>query len=435
MLIYSPDITPRLKYTFDLVFRGLLGLDYRLTDIREEIINHKNPRLNYSPEKIEGIPFIQACSLLFEDSIKPQDDKTAGRLSWDGLPAFFPAAGDSIIPFDIFAATFFVVSRYEEYLPYEADSHQRFHSGLSLAHRMGFLEEPLVDQWIMKLGRLIERTFPGKIKISPQEFSFKPTIDIDNAWAFRHKGLWRTAGAVLRPGQTMELRNFRYQVLRGKQHDPYDQYRKIENLHSEFGIDPEYFFLVGRYGKFDTNISSSNKAFRKLVAGISERHETGLHPSYGSCNHPEMILREKSILEAITGSDVTSSRQHYLRLRLPLTYQALLKAGISNDYTMGYADSPGFRAGIARPFYFFDLFNNKATHLRVFPFQVMDTGLRDYQGCSPEQAKAKISGLIKKTREAGGTFISLWHNEAFSEWAGWEGWTSVYQAMLAEAAK
>lgn len=101
---------------------------------------------------------------------------------------------------------------------------------------------------------------------------------------------------------------------------------------------------------------------------------------------------------------------------------------------MGYADCSGFRAGTSHPFRFFDLENNKATELLVFPFQVMDTGLRDYEKLDPQGAVEKIRVLIDNTREAGGTFRCLWHNESFSEWAGWEGWTAVYRQMLQMAA-
>ncbi len=435
MLIYSPDISPRLKYTLNLVFQTLLHVDFQVTDIKDELISYEGARLNYSREEIEGIPFLEAQGLLFEDGISNQEDKIQDGLSWDELPAFFPARSASILPFDLFAAVFYLVSRYEEYLPFEADEHQRFHSSLSLASKMGFLEEPLVDQWLMKFGKLLESLFPGAIKTKQAYFTFKPTIDIDNAWAFKHKGFWRTLGSVLRPGQNMETRNFRYQVLRAKQQDPFDQYQKMESIHAEYGYLPCFFFLVGPYGKYDKNISPRKKHFRKLIGEIAGRYDTGLHPSYASFSDPKAIEQEKIILKQITGREIRNSRQHYLRLRFPLSYQALLKAEIFNDYSMGYADRSGFRASISQSFNFFDLINNKTTALRVFPFQVMDTGLRDYEKCNPEQAIERIKILMEKTRAVGGTFISLWHNESFSEWSGWEGWTKVYQEMLALAGK
>lgn len=430
MLIYSPDISPRLKYTLDLVFRSILQVDYRITNVKDEIANHSGARLNYSSENIEGVPFLQAHGLLFQDNILELDIDIKNKLVWKGLTAFFPVGSNSLIPFDIFSAIFYLVSRYEEYLPFEADFHNRFHSKLSISSKLGILDKPIVDQWVINLGEVLESIFPDDFKRKATVFRFEPTIDIDNAWAFKNKGIWRTFGATFRKDQNMETRNFRYQVLRGKQADPFDQYKKIERIHSDFGFRPRFFFLVGKYGKYDKNISPNRKAYRELIRDLSIKNITGLHPSYSSFCKPDVIANEKSILTEITGQEINCSRQHYLRIQFPLTYQSLIKAGISEDFSMGYADRAGFRAGISRPYFFFDLVNNKQTSLRVFPFQVMDTGLRDYEKCTAEEAVKKIRLLMERTREVGGLFMCLWHNESFSEWSGWEGWTDVYRNML-----
>ncbi len=430
MLIYSPDINPRLKYTLDFVFRDVLNIDIRITNIKEELNNHDGAKLNYSAEKIEGIPFLEATKLLFEDGLTPQDNNLLESLDWEGLPAFFPVKQESMVPFDLFSSVFFLISRYEEYLPFDPDQHNRFQSKLSLAAKLDFLDKPIVDLWINKLGKILEAFFPDEIKITKPKFIFEPTIDIDNAWAFKHKGFFRTLGSVFSPGQRMERRNFRYQVLRGKQHDPFYQFEKMQMIHEKAGFEPIFFFLVGPYGKFDKNISPSKKAFRSLIKQITGKYQTGLHPSYSSDFNQDAIAMEKKVLGDISGQKINISRQHYLRLRFPHTYRALIRAEIFNDYSMAYADKSGFRASTSHSFYFFDLESNKATELRVFPFQVMDTGLRDYEHMDPEQAIERIRNLMDSTKEAGGTFRSLWHNESFSEWQGWEGWTKVYKEML-----
>ncbi len=433
MLIYSTYISPRLKYTLDFVFREVLNINIRITDIKEELINHDGAKLNYSAVKIEEIPFIEASKLLFEVSIVPQNPNLSDSLNWEGLPAFFPVGGKSLLPFDLFSAVFFLISRYEEYLPFDPDQHNRFNSGQSLAAKMDFLDKPLVDLWINKFGKLLESLFPDEITFAKPKFSFEPSIDIDNAWAFKNKGFYRTLGALLKPGQEMERRSFRYQVLRGKQHDPFHQFEKMQMIHEEAGVKPIFFFLIGPYGKYDKNISPSNKEFRHLIKQIASKYKTGLHPSYSSNFNQAAVVKEKKVLGDISGHKVDASRQHYLRLRFPDTYRALIRAEIYYDYTMGYADKAGFRASTSHSFYFFDLENNNATELRVFPFQVMDVGLRDYEHLDPEQALERIRNLMDNTKEAGGTFRSLWHNESFSEWQGWEGWTIVYIEMLSMA--
>jgi hypothetical protein len=136
----------------------------------------------------------------------------------------------------------------------------------------------------------------------------------------------------------------------------------------------------------------------------------------------------------MTGQPVIRSRQHYLKIRFPETYQDLLQAGIREEYSLGFADRVGYRAGIAIPFRFFDLRENTPTQLMVYPFEVMDTTLRQYMKLDPTQATQLIQKLIDTTREVGGTFISLWHNESLSEWKAWRGWSSVYRELIQHAA-
>jgi hypothetical protein len=116
---------------------------------------------------------------------------------------------------------------------------------------------------------------------------------------------------------------------------------------------------------------------------------------------------------------------------MPETYQSYVDAGIRYDYTMGYADEPGFRAGIARPFHFYDLLKEKRTALTVIPFQVMDGTLRQYLHLSPDAAMVVVRSLISATRRSGGLFVSVWHNTSLTETNGWEGWRKVFEETLA----
>ena len=258
MLIYSPELSPRLNYILELILGQLLGISYRTTNIKEEFIYHEGPRLNYSMDAIPGAPFLKASGLLYERTISIQNDAREPVFKWHDMPVFYPAGEPSIIPFDLFAASFYLVSRYEEYLPYEADEHNRFHSGACMAFHEGFLDQPLINQWARQFGEELLKAFPGQIEIHHPEYQFLPTIDIDNAWAFLHKGLWRSMGALLRTGQSMEERNYRYQVFTGKQPDPYDQYDMIIQLMKKHQLNPVFFFLVGPLGPFDRNVSPSN---------------------------------------------------------------------------------------------------------------------------------------------------------------------------------
>ena len=142
------------------------------------------------------------------------------------------------------------------------------------------------------------------------------------------------------------------------------------------------------------------------------------------------MKKEKQRLEHIVNTPITFSRQHYLRLIIPETYQNLIDLDITEDYTMGYARFPGFRASTCTPFYFYDLDFEIQTPLKLFPFTFMDATLKYYMNLSNEEAIEKILKLKKEVLLVNGTFISLFHNDAFSENENWKGWTEIYKKMI-----
>ncbi len=431
LLIYCPEESPRVTWTFDLVFKQLLGLDYRVTTFPEDYIQSGGPRLTYSFKPIGDGPFVEAAGLLFENDIHDQSAKLLPGEKWAGLPTIF-AHNKSLAPvtFDIFSAIFYFVSRYEENLPFEPDEHHSFRSTESLAFHLNIIEQPIVNQWVIEFGKVLNTWFGEAINMEPPKYQFIPTIDVDNAWAFSHKGISRTLGGLWKDRHNMEARNFRFQVLRDNQPDPFNTYDLLNRFHFEAKVHPVWFFLVGAHARYDRNISPSNVHFQTLIHTIAAENAVGLHPSYASNSLPSLVGHEAETLRNILGHPVKRSRQHYLLVHLPDTYRTLSNLGIQEDYSMGYADRAGFRAGIASPFHFFDLEQNKITDLKVYPFQVMDTGLKQYMKLTPAEAVQKISEIVGQVKKVNGTFISLWHNESLSEWKEWIGWSQVYRELL-----
>jgi len=429
MLVYCPELSPRLNYILELLLSDLLGISYTTTNLEDEFIHYDGPKLNYSFDPIGSFPFLEASGMLFEPRIIDQSEAMGSVFQWEGLPAFYPVQQESILPFDLFSAAFYLVSRFEEYLPFNTDKHDRFPSSESLAYREGFLDKPLINLWTIKFADTLKDLFGDTFHFHFQKYRFLPTIDIDNAWAFKNKGL-RGLGAFFKKNQTMEVRNYRYQVIRGNQADPYDQYMFLESLFKKYNLDPVYFFLVGSLGPYDRNVSPSSRKFKALVKEISQKYKIGVHPSYASNFISDRIQKEIHLLTKLSQKKITRSRQHFLKIQFPYTYRNLMHLGIKEEYSMGYADQIGFRASIANPFRFFDLENNKTTDLSVYPFQVMDVTLHDYLNLKPEEAINKIAEIIDQTRAVGGTFSMLWHNESLSEWEGWLGWSIVFKEML-----
>lgn len=427
MLIYTPKITSRIQYIFQLVFDSVWQIDYQLTEDVEFFLSNQGAKLNYSNKQLADECFQKAYGLLSEKGILDQElifDK------WCELPTFFKVK-DSFLPFDVFSASFYLVSRYEEYLPHIKDHYERFTSKESLAFKHGFLHRPLINLWLKEFRKLLQRKFPS-LKFPITQFTYQSTIDIDNAYYFLEKGFVRTTASFIRSAMQLDKDSIkeRKDVLLGKLPDPYDTFEYQLKLNEKYGIDVVYFVLLADYGLNDKNCSVYSRKFQLLIKHLGDYAEIGIHPSFASNKNFDTLSVEKKRLENILKKEVKLSRQHFLKLEIPKTYRNLLELSISDDYTMGYAAHLGFRASICTPFYFYDLEVESSTKLKVHPFSVMDSTLKYYLKTQPNEALSKIQLIIDEVKSVNGHFISLWHNETWSDYNEWKGWIHLYEQML-----
>ena len=202
------------------------------------------------------------------------------------------------------------------------------------------------------------------------------------------------------------------------------------DLQKEFKLKPIYFILCGEYDTNDKNISLRKEAFRNLIKHLGDYADVGIHPSFSSYLDLPKLQAEIDGLSEVLHRPLTKSRQHFLRMNLPRSYQKLIELDISDDYTMGFASQAGFRAGIADTFRFFDLENDMATNLWVHPFALMDGTMRDYLELNIEESFEKARSLIQEVKNVNGTFILLWHNETLSDEKRWTGWKELYRRIV-----
>ncbi|NNE25951.1 MAG: hypothetical protein HKN09_03845, partial [Saprospiraceae bacterium] len=261
-------------------------------------------------------------------------------------------------------------------------------------------------------------------------YSFQSTLDIDHISAYKHKPLGIFFGGMLR-----DLLKGRWKKVAARfwKKDPFDTYDEIVNKHRELELDLKVFILCASRSKFDKSLPPENKEFINKVQNLSDKYEIGIHPSYKSESNYEKIDNEIKLLESIVAKDIQSSRFHYLRIQWPLSYNTLLSLGIKADYSMGYPDAVGFRAGTSLPFYWYDLQKEEQTSLKIHPFQIMDVTMRKYQELNSEEAVQKASQIIDTLKEVGGTFCLLWHNSSFFGLEGWTGWRETYDQILRKA--
>jgi len=428
ILIYTHKVTPRVRYIFKHIFTRTLLIEVDFTSKVEEFVAHNGLKMSYTKVPLGKEFFIKSNNLLFEQGV---NDIEISIQNWGKVPCFFQLGGKSAIPFDIFAASFYLISRYEEYLPHVKDVHERFTASESIAFKNGFLEKPVIDIWAFKMLDILKEKYPD-FNQNKRKYKFISTIDVDNAFAYKHKSFVRTMGGFITDFFKLRLISFwrRFVVVTRIKKDSYNTFDKILRLQKEYKIKTMFFFLVANYTTFDKNVSPSKIKFRLLIKEMVDYATVGLHPSYFTIKNINLLKKEKERLEDITNMPMNKSRQHFLRMNLPETYQNLIDLEITEDYSMGYASHTGFRASTCTPFYFYDLDFEMQTPLKVFPFALMDTTLNDYMMLTPKQSLGKINDLKKQVKAVNGTFITLFHNESLSDYGRWKGWSRLYESML-----
>ena len=421
LLIYTPRITPRVEYIFSTLLTAIGVQEFQLTQDVEFYNNAAGYKINYSAAYAdEEILWIEPADLLFEKEIKEQ--KTA-VFPWNETKLFFKTVNGDL-PFDIFAASFYLITRYEEYLPHKPDMYGRYAHENSLAFKEGFLNTPLVNIWLQQFVKLVLKKFPF-LHLLPKTFHFLPTYDIDIAWSYLHKGWRRNAGGLVRAMVNREWATVkqRIKVLFGNEKDPFDSYEWLDELHKKNRLEPQYFFLLAQQNKdYDKNILSKKKALQKLIQQHCSKYAIGIHPSWQSGDKPGLLKEEIKILEKIIGKKVNKSRQHYIRMALPDTYQRLIAAGITEDYSMGYGSINGFRASYCLPYKWYDLKKNEATSLTLFPFCFMDANSYYEQHYTAEEGLNEMEQYYKITKEVNGLFVTIWHNHFLGTDKMFEGW-------------
>ncbi len=420
--LYTPQLTSRFKWAAKVFFKNAMRLDLVIYTSEEAFKKAEGFKVNYSPEMRQDAFNISPQGLLWEHEISDQEFYTS---DWEGMPVFCQRQiGD--LPFDPLAATFYLVSRYEEYLPFIPDEHGRFPAKQSFAYSNGFLARPLVGEWALAVGKCI---LGAQFELA-QNYDYLTTVDIDNLFAYKGKGALRTIGALakdVRSGSFWKLKE-RLSTLFNLRRDPYDTFRKQRNWNKTHGINAIYFMLFAPFGPKDRNVSPHSTEAAVKLREIADWSTVGIHPSYASNSDAEKVQIERVQLQEVLRRPVTHSRQHYLRMRTPQTFRNLVDLGVREEHSMGYTYTPGFRSSMASSYTFYDLEMEAELPLVIRPFAFMDI---TYAHLSPEAAAEEMKQWIPLIKNVGGTLISVWHNRTFSEHeVQWKGWPETYKTFI-----
>ncbi len=385
-----------------------LGIVYSITNDKVFFENSDLPKINYSDKSIENSLQIKPHTILFDHGIR--DYHLEVKNSERFYKVFFKN-NLSEIPFDFFGASFWLLTRYEEYLPFKADNYNRFNYRSSLAYQYDFIQVPLVNIWLNEVKNVLLSHFPS-LEFNTRNYTYLSTVDIDNAFKYKYKGFVRTLAGIISDRNFKKLVE-RFSIIMGKKTDPFDCYNFLIETHKKSNIQAIFFLLLGDYGVNDKNHSASDLRFQSLIKHLSDYSTVGIHPSFGSNQNIQQLKIEISRLGNITHRLITKSRQHFSMLTFPKTYQELLQAGIYADYSMGYTNYNGFRASYCFPYKWYSLDIESISALTIHSFCISENTL--LESIKNETLLQQSLPIINEVKKYKGEMISIFHNNNFNE--------------------
>ncbi|MBT8245213.1 polysaccharide deacetylase family protein [Winogradskyella sp.] len=426
LLVYTHKITPRLTYIFKHLCKRILGVEVSFTSKIEDFIAHDSIKMSYARQPLSKEFFVRSHALLFEQGLS---DIEIAVNDWEDTKGFFTTGEGSDLPYDIFAASFYLLSRYEEYLPHVNDDYGRFLASESLAKKEGFLESPIIDVWAYKLKAILQDRFPD-FDFPSRTYNITPIIDVPSAFKYSNKGLMRSIGGAFEDLFRLKFRQLyqRVSVLFGFKKDPHYTFTWLINRQKSTESKFIVFFVVGEYSTYDKSISLNKKEFTSLIKSVGDYCHVGLKASYFALDNLEMLKKEKQKLEEITNVDLYAIRNSHSKLNLPKTYRNAVELEIPREYTMGYINELGFRAGTCTPFLFYDLDYEVQTPLQIHPFHCMDFALLKYN--SQLDKEEKLERLINTVKKVDGTFSSVFHNYSLSDDETWSGFKTLFNQII-----
>lgn len=428
ILIYIQTESPKLSYTLDHIFGQYFDIQYSVTTSEIEYKSHSGPKLSYGTS-------INATSIYCSTFLdKPYNSSLPINIkeSIEENPLFVsPQKGKYLFNFDLFSAIFYLLSRYEEYLPSEKDKHGRYMSKNSILSKRDLLDPP-IDRWLLILKQKLETSFPNFKIPYKNRFEVIATMDIDHYYDIHHKPWYLKLAKVansLRKGQLTEFITRISTLLGGM--DQFDQYSTFLELVSK---QKKIFFLhLGKASPFDESKPIDHIAIKKVISKIKGLDcSLGIHPSYLSNSSIDALEDELNQFVEYTSSSATLSRQHFLKLSFPDTYRTLISKGINQDYSLTYADHIGFRAGTAHPFFWFDLKKDCVTDLRILPNALMDVSLQQYMQLTIDESIELIKQLKQTCQEYNAPLIFIWHNISMTDHNPWKGWNKVLNSIVSD---
>lgn len=430
------------EYIYDVVFRYFWDIEYQLVyEERDNIAIEVDGNFLY----IDDTFFQKDETVWLKEQSLPEQPLTVVNLSDEfrdatveiQLPMIYGDSNaknlfsdnNSMCNIDIFGSAFFMLTRYEEVVKKERDTYGRFPATASLAYQEGFLERPIINEYLELLWRWITK-YKKDLKRRERKFSIMPTHDVDVPFLALCLNNWKKirllAGDIIkRRSLSSFCKNMSLFIASsfGKYDiDPRNTFEYIMDFSEKFNLTSTFYLMTSRNrNEKDGNYSIFKKPIVKLAQTIVERgHCIGIHPGFGSYNNKVWLKNDVDVLGQMIskeGLDVEyfGGRQHYLSWQAPITWEEYEDVGIKYDTTLSYADHIGFRCGTCFEYPVYNVITRKGYKLKEYPLVVMDCTLWDdrYMNLREDEMLPRCMKIKERCRKYGGNFVLLWHNTTF----------------------
>ena len=409
ILIYCKKTSSRIEYTFNHIFKLILNKNFSITNSKSEFIDFSGYKFSYSNVPISNELFFQSNGLLEEKGLENHEVKI---FEWDNIKCFFKVGQKSTIPFDIFSASFFLLSRYEEYMPYTGNKLSQFSHLQSVAYKENFLEIPLIDIWIEKLISVLENKIKLKCKIDSNNqigsiiiSSLRP-YKYTNKYPFESFMIWLKNLIKLNLWEAIE----HLLVLLKIKIDPWeiDDYVKKILLTNKTKI--LFFFSFSSESFFKNETPKTNENFKKYIKEVHDNFKIGLLPSNNALKKLKTFELENFNLSKLVHIKIDKILLQEGLKKISEDYNNSLSLDYANDFSMGYTDAFGYRASTCSSFFFYDFSNETKTKLLVTPFVAHH---RLIDKISLSEVTDKIQKFKEIARKFSGSFSIIFNNEIF----------------------
>lgn len=409
ILVFTNKLNSRKQYCFKQVFNRILGIKVSFTTKIEAFISYEGMKFSYAAKALGSELFVEANGLLDEQGFGDFEIKLD---FWKDVPCFFKASKESSIPFDIFSASFYLLTRYEEYLPFVKDQAGGFPVEESTAYQEKFLKRPVVDLWAYQFLDVLKAKYP-KVEFKNRQFSCCFHIAVHEAFAFRYKGLLRQlagfANHVLSGGFSQGWQRIKTQLR--LMEDPYNVYDDIVKFAQQETLQIKFYFQLSDFSKDNRNINYHKSHYQRLIKSMGDYFETGLMPGLHAIKDNLIFKKEKKRWKEIANQDLKMVLIKKYPLAFPESYINFDKGFIKSDFSMGYQHTVGFRAGTCTPFLFYNLNAEETTALEITPY-VLNSEI--FKFSSVERVTTQIKSIKKDIVEVNGDLNLIFENTDFT---------------------